>query len=230
MKKSIPILLVFGCIASCEATPIVIHSDPSGAGGSSSSSNSSVSSSTNSTSSSSSSSSSSGQGSGGNNPGLPCDPCEAKDGLRLVRQRNRIDGVDGLTLFQGNGIYDTLLKTACTALTAEDGIVRCMPSTPATIGLFFTDTGCSANIAYAFVPMCAMAPKYVAEAAQQLPMCAENTKSIWYTIGSEYAGPSYFKNNGVCTATPPLTNYKYYSLGNKIAPSEFVQLTVQTIP
>jgi hypothetical protein len=27
-----------------------------------------------------------------------------------------------------------------------------------------------------------------------------------------------------------LPNYKYYSLGNKISPSEFVQLTVQTIP
>jgi hypothetical protein len=231
--------IVFGfAIGSCKSDPLVFP-DPSGSGGSSSSSGDASSSSAQSSSTSSnsstsvSSSSSSGQGNGGSDPGLPCDPCENVDGARLVRQRSKTVGDDGLVFYQGiSSIYDTAKQLVCVAMPAEDGIVRCMPPsyTTATVGLYFADAACTAPLAYATAATCnPIVPKFAGELVSG-SSCNESGKFVLYATGSEYSGSLYFKSNNVCMSTTSLPNYKYYSLGNKISPSEFVQLTVQTIP
>lgn len=227
------ICITIGCLASivsCDVTPVAIGKDPSGVGGSSSSS--SISSSSGS-STSSSSSSSSGQGSGGSDPGLPCDPCENVDGTRLVRQRSKTVGTDGLVFYQGiPSIYDTLKQTVCVVMPAEDGVVRCMPPSYATavVGLYFADSSCSVALGYAPAPTCNQnIPKFAGELVAG-SSCNDQGKYLLYVTGSEYLGSVYFKNGMTCTLTPPITGYKYYSLGNKISPFEFVQVTVQTIP
>lgn len=225
------IFIAIGClviIVACDASPLEIGKDPSGVGGSSSS----ISSSGASTSSS-STSSSSGQGNGGSDPGLSCDPCENVNGARLIRQRTKTIGSDGLVLYNGiSSIYDTLKQTVCVAMTAEDGVTRCMPPSYAivSVGSFFADATCSIAVGHVFAAACnPVVPLYAGEivAGQS---CADPNKYIVYTTKSEYTSSVYFKDNGTCMSAPPSTIYKYYSLGNKIPPSEFVELNVQTIP
>jgi hypothetical protein len=234
--RSIAAIATLGIlIGSCKSDPLVLP-DPSGSGGAGSTSSSIASSSSGESSSASSgntssASSSSGQGSGGSGPVLPCDPCENVDGSRLVRRRTKIIGSDGLEMYQGfDAIYDTTKQFTCSSSTAEDGIVRCMPVVSAHVGVHFADAACSLPIAFASHSMCnPTAPKYAGEVVSG-STCNDPSKYLIYEVGAEFTGQLYYKSNGVCSSTMPLAGYKYYHLDNKVPPSEFVQLTVQTIP
>lgn len=234
MKTSI---FALGCLllaASCEANPAPIQKDPSGSGGNSSSSNSvSSNASTSVSSSSSSASSSSGQGNGGSDPGLPCNPCEHVDGSRLIRQRTKIVGSDGLVFYYGTySIYDTLEKVTCSSSVTEDGVVRCVPSGMVYMEVYFSDAACTIPVAFSTISACQSPislPKYAGEVVAGAS-CNDPSKLLIYEIASEFMGQLYIKSGNTCTTTAPLPTYKYYAVGNKVAPSTFVQIDIQTVP
>lgn len=211
-------------IGSCKADPLIFP-EPSGSTGSSSSA------SVSSSSSAESSASSSGQGSGGSGSGLSCDPCESIDGSRLVRQRTKLVGTDGLVFYFGlPSIYDTVENTVCSSSIAEDGVLRCIPYGMANIGNHFSDSACTIPLAFSFANACSNSiPKYAGEVVAG-SSCNDPNKFVIYKVTSEFAGQLYTKSNNTCTSATPLPNYKYLTIGNKVAPSTFVQVDIQTIP
>jgi hypothetical protein len=224
--KIIPVVLITGfTFLACESGVVIVKPDP----GNSSSSSGEASTSSSSPSSSASSSGQGNGGSGGNGSGLPCDPCMNKDGSRVVVRHNKTTGPDGIVFIQDSGLYDTVLKLPCYAQTADDGSTRCMPLFSVFVGSYFSDPNCSTNVVAYIEPTCGNPPKYAGEPIPS-QACNDPTKYAVYEIGAEFVGQLYVKNNGTCIAGQPSPIYKYYSVGNKVSPSDFAEVNVQTVP
>ncbi len=112
----------------------------------------------------------------------------------------------------------------CSFLTAADGSIRCLPS-GISAGIFFSDANCTETLAYA-VTACGATPAY-ATSMIATSACPAKYEYHLFTVASKYTGTVYSGSPGSCTA---YTSFPYaaYSIGSEIAPSSFVQASVQT--
>jgi hypothetical protein len=146
-------------------------------------------------------------------------------GTRLKTQR--YVGADGSSSFLG--MYDSQLNVACSFQKAADGSTRCLPGYPgAGDALYFADAACSQLVAFVY-PGC-VAPQY-AFWSDTTTSCLTTRAVHIYSVAGAYSGAVYAGTPSNCVAEPGLaTAYTFYSLENEIAPSQFVQATVQTDP
>jgi hypothetical protein len=147
-------------------------------------------------------------------------------GTRLKTQR--YVGTDGSSSFLG--MYDSQLSVACSFQKAADGTARCLPAltTAAAPSYYFSDAGCSQRIASASLNC---APPLYAYWLDYPASCATSAVVHIFSVAGAYTGQVYAGTPASCNAYPGgATNYASYSLGNEIAPSQFLQAAVQTDP
>ena len=107
--------------------------------------------------------------------------------------------------------------------------MRCLPGYPrAGDALYFADAACSQLVAFVFSGC--MAPQY-AFWSDTTTTCLTTRPVHIYSVGGANSGAVYSGTPSNCTAEPGLAAaHTFYSLGNEIPPSQFIQATVQNRP
>jgi hypothetical protein len=131
-------------------------------------------------------------------------------------------GSDGSKTF--STMHDNQLNVDCSFATASDGTIRCLPTGGASVGSYYADSGCSQALAYAYVP-CGSTPSYATQYLGSSGRC-NGYMSHLFPVSGAFSGTVYSGAPSSCVATT--TPYSVYSIGSELAPSTFVQATVQT--
>lgn len=148
----------------------------------------------------------------GNDQGLTMLTEELKNGSRL--HNKLVNGEDGSQSLIG--LYDTLLQEDCAFGLAEDNQQRCLPTRVASINLqYYFDAACTKPIA--FSDSCLPAVKY---ARTVDPACSKQQRIVTVTEVSPPA--NIYISVGVCSSTPTLPTYRYYTVGAPVAAIQFV--------
>lgn len=151
-----------------------------------------------------------------------------KDGSRLAIRTSTWSGADGAAYSYTGGFVDSKFGP-CTALFADDGIMRCMPFNLTTI--YYLDAACSNEVAVLSVPACgADLPAYVTEYAI-VDACTYKYKVR--ALGAVIAPAAVWMKDaaGVCKSTnvfPPPS--AYFEVGAVIPAAEFVAIDIETDP
>lgn len=138
-------------------------------------------------------------------------PPGIQDGTRIVARRNPQKGTE---------LWDVERDVECVPHLALDGSVRCLPPEG---GLFYSDAGCTAQIAAVSELSCADRPSYVSHAGG--PSCPAPALSV-YRLGAETSAPSsvYQEQGGFCGSRlggTGATEHFYEAL--PMDPSEWVE-------
>lgn len=178
----------------------------------------------------SSASSSSGQGSGGNGAGLSCDPCIDRDGFRLARKATISTSDDGMHETRYMNYRDKLRGEDCRAMVAEDGKLRCLPAFRIMNEIAFDDSECTVPLVEIPTPPCGLLELgYVLRYADASPACGE-PRFVVLPIKGEHSGSIHMKIDGKCQTISPLPGVSYFATGERIAPSEFVEIQTNVSP
>jgi len=143
-------------------------------------------------------------------------------------------GADGSKVF--TGMYDSQLMSDCFFVQTGDGTTRCFPSGLSTgllFGSYYSDGGCSQGLAWSPTAACA-APKYVTSTVV-IPGCTTQISYHLYPIAAAFTGTIYSGTPAMCTPLSAgqitaLASYSFYAVGPEVAPSGWVQATMQTDP
>lgn len=200
--------LVF--LASCSSNPVDVKPEPSGSSASSGSS---------------SGTGGSGGGTQGAGGGISCDPCESSDGTRIVRRKNTTSSVDGMIDVQSSIYFDKLRNEPCFSVTAEDGLLRCLPSGGAT-SIGYADSSCAVPVGQ--FDACSPVPKTAIVFTFPTPGTCQKPYYAAYSVGAEHVGQLYAMQGMSCN---PVSNPSYKKhLLTKLSASEFAELTVESKP
>lgn len=150
--------------------------------------------------------------------GDPVGAAQAQSGSRL--KAKWVSGSDGSKQFVG--FYDSERSEDCSFQKAGDGTTRCMPASSGSVyNAFFSDAGCAQPLLSVPVgSVSCQAPKY---GFTLLGGCGG---SDIRAVGSMHAGQVFMKTSSACDpVSGPLvpTAVTFYSVGNAIAASAFVQ-------
>jgi hypothetical protein len=160
---------------------------------------------------------------------VPDAMADIQSGSRLKAQYYA--GTDGSKTFAS--MYDSQLKVPCAFVTASDGSSRCFPTgLGAAAGTaYYSDSHCSQPILN--VPsVCTAPPAYVTTAGTS---CNGTTTFHVFPAGSSFSpGTDVYLGagsgaTGTCTKIPTsATAGSWFSVGTELAPSMFVEGTLQT--
>ena len=117
-------------------------------------------------------------------------------------------------------LYDHQLGVACTALTATDGQLRCLPYDGAFVQSFYADSGCTTPVAYSAYGLCpAPQPAYAVHYDASLQETA-------YPVTGTFTGTAYVGDPASCTLVTPTEARTFYTIGAAIDPSAFEAVTI----
>jgi hypothetical protein len=140
-----------------------------------------------------------------------------------------ISTTDGARAFAG--FYDSTLATACSFGRAADDAVRCLPTSTAYAGTYFSDSGCAVPLAYS--AGCADAYAVRAETTNScvdVGYGAVGTRTHVYPVGAAYAGTVWAGTPAACNMTPAPASFTLYSLGSEISADTFATGSVDIAP
>jgi hypothetical protein len=119
-------------------------------------------------------------------------------------------GSDGARM--GAGWHDAALGVDCYVYTANDGVVRCIPSQMAYAGYYYSDAACSKPLVYSAG---CNAPQYAETVA-----CGGD----YYEVGALYTGTVYYDTGTSCITTT--MSLPTYERGAVVSASTFVAVTI----
>jgi hypothetical protein len=119
--------------------------------------------------------------------------------------------------------YDSELDTPCLFSPAEDGVMRCLPSTQIAVqnSNAFSDSGCSKRYA-------AANPAYCHDS--KYAVAATGMGQAVYLLGAVEALTSWYDASQGCAAIPVGPGEVDYELGRKLDPGELVAARSVTVP
>jgi hypothetical protein len=151
-------------------------------------------------------------------------------------------GSDGSKEFVG--WYDSMLSLDCIFLQASDNTTRCLPAYYSLGGAAgaastlveassYADAACT-QLVYS-ITTCAGSPQYILETVSQTMDGSACTAYTFYRVllrGSPVTLTQTFSKTatGCSAATTFTAPSTFYSVGNEVSPSNFVQATTQTEP
>jgi hypothetical protein len=126
-------------------------------------------------------------------------------------------------------MFDTKFNVPCFPQTAEDGILRCIPTTGATAGPYYSDSACNSLMVQA-TGCPASVPTF---AIQLIPStggtCPTNAAKVFRVGSALPAGRWHMKSGTSCIDVGPMpAGYSFYALGSAMAANEFVQASTST--
>lgn len=134
---------------------------------------------------------------------------------------------DGMQLPIPGTAYDSQLGVDCSFRTADDGVMRCIP-TAATAG-FYADAACTVPAAQWYV--CATGLPAYAVGTHQSSTCSDQIYTVSAITGAQLAN-GYQKSGTSCTAAPTMLGgvlyFAYYAVGSVVPPSTFAPVTYTT--
>jgi len=120
---------------------------------------------------------------------------------------------------QWHGWFDQQLQTSCAVTTAEDDVLRCVPTGAYYSTDTFADSACTEPVATS-LPACEAPPSYALQNATS--GCA----NIAYAIGAKVVPAAVWTNQGGgCQPATPEPTVDYYRVGAKVDPATFVKET-----
>lgn len=111
--------------------------------------------------------------------------------------------------------FDSVLGVDCSEGLASDGVLRCLPSAVATVGVYFADDQCTvplARTASACPPMHGL--------WAQAGVCPARFRVL--SVGQPYTGPLYFVGSRGCRAISP--SGRFFSVGTELPAASFARL------
>jgi hypothetical protein len=152
-------------------------------------------------------------------PGEPGAPAAASGSRLKILQYS---GDDGSSFTQVGQFHDSMLNVDCSSQIAADGVQRCLPSSIAQAGSYFSDSGCSQPVAFSTPAGCS-APAY---AVNYLVQCSGVAFHVFPVTGV-YGGSLYEGSPTSCSSTTKVSGWTYYDLGAEVPAANFVKFTVQ---
>lgn len=147
-------------------------------------------------------------------------------GTRLTSHEATWTGTDGSSYVTPSfgGFHDTLLNVDCSAMTAADGLTRCLPTNTATIidGYYATST-CQPTTRVAFAVDCQAAPTYALRSVLSTDVCPSEYRYSIFRVG---ASTTAYTLSGPSCVTFTLPGYTAYLTDPELAPTTFVSFTV----
>ncbi len=144
-----------------------------------------------------------------------------KSGARL--RARYIAGADGSRQFVG--WWDSERKEECAFAKAEDGTLRCLPTSYPTT--YFADASCTKRVLFVDEKVCT--PKYAALATPIASDCGQLYGSRIFRVGEVVPKPEalYTESASGCTPMPIGTGYKVHAL-TIVPPAAFVGASEET--
>lgn len=130
------------------------------------------------------------------------------------------------TMARYGQFYDTELSMECTVATADNGKLRCLPSTDAIVGVYFSDSNCIQNLAY---QVCDRLSTGFAKSTAQL--CSEfpGPLTTIYKIGPLINTVVYKREGVACVVALSVITYDFYPVLSVIAQTNFAEVSTSSV-
>lgn len=146
----------------------------------------------------------------------------------------------------GWSAWDSRFGVGCALSVAEDGLLRCLPSPRVRTSTLYSDSACTEPLLFTYngycerlitVPLSESAPAQLPNCAAHLLPTSEITPAVVYRLGDPAPdGTTFFRlevsptqgGSDTCVEAGTVGNFaKFYPIGERIPPSEFVEFTLE---